>query len=299
MEEFLETTIDDLYDDEDDDMGQFRRGGRRRGSRRRRRAMRRLARMRKRERRIRGRAGLVPPGRRRTTMQQFKLPSGAVVCPGPGDIISISDEPIYDIIFINDFTALVNPLTFFASRTRQNQTLAVTNILTAGKLNYDVDVEALSVIFHPLDQATPLGNLAVQRFYEILQRATLELNIEERNNYVFPVRDCPAGSGIGGYVQTTQTDMRANIGIQNGSAQKGRRKLANPIAFTKNTHFSVKIQVTNADFLLLTNLTPSPATFPIALGVAMHGPEGIPLVPAAAGGLYQPEGMTTSAKIRG
>lgn len=228
-------------------------------------------------------------------MRRFKGPDGREYCPGVSDLIHISDEPLYDRFQFTDMNGatMVNPLPFFTQRTRQNNGVAVTNILTAGKFPYDLDIESFAVEYNPVDQNVLAGNVSTQRFYELLSRGTMELVFQGRTNYVFPISDCPAGTGIAGYVVTTENAMRSILGLQNGNTAKGRRRLPNPIAVRKDTAFAVLLHFSAADFALIVALTDP--TVPIGISVKLYGPEGVPLVPAAAGGLWDPQGMSAAA----
>lgn len=265
------------------------------GRRRRNRAGRMAAREARRAARVARRAarrGGVGPGRNRTRVFATPGQDGMqFFCPAPGDLIVITDEPIYDTLYLTDLSTWPQRQTFFDTRIRDqnNQGPALTNLLTLGKHNYDMDIESFAVSFHPVDGNTRAINLAQQRLLEAIGRGVFEYKVQQQNNIVFPVADCPAGSGTFENHATTENNMRT-LSIQNGSPAKGRRRLNKVVAARKDTAFNCFIHVSVADAAMIAALTDDPS---IALGVRVgfYGPEGIPLVPSSAGQLSHPQGV--------
>jgi hypothetical protein len=230
------------------------------------------------------------PGRYEAAARTFVLPDGSRVCPGPTDMITLSDEGFYDSIDITDLSTWPNPAPFFTTRSRETNGVAVTNLLDATKANYDVDIESIGVAFHALDSHVALSNADVQTLAEIIARGVLEYNIQSKFNVVYPVADCPAGSGTWHDVFTTENNMRT-LAIQNGDPSKGRRKLTALLPMRKNTSFSDRIHLSAADAVLVAALANDPANRPFQVKVHMYGPEGVPLVPGTAGALLRPQGL--------
>jgi hypothetical protein len=231
----------------------------------------------------------VGPGRVETVARTYRLPDGRLVCPGPSDLILISDEPQYDSIYQLDLSAWGPDQTFFDVRRRTPQTVARTSLLEPTRVNYDMDIESIGVAFHCIDAGSAAINADQQTLLEIVARGVLEYNVQQKDNRVFPVSDCPAGSGTWRECNTTQNNMRT-LGIQNGDPSKGRRKLNAVIPVRKATSFVVTTHMSQEDEALLAGLTNDP-TRGLQVRVALYGPEGVPLVPSGAGALTQPQGI--------
>jgi hypothetical protein len=269
----------DEYDVELDGLGRVRvRGVGRR--------LRRQAKIAKRIERLRERGARV--GRANAIAQQYRLPDGRVVCPSPSDLILLSDEPMHDIVNLTDLSTWPQDQAFFNTHTRASDGPAITNLLRAGQANYDMDIESLAVQFHAIDAGSAAINADQQTLLEILGRGVLEYRVEEKTNVLWPVADCPAGSGTFNAVNTTQNNMRT-LSIQNGHPGKGRRMLTQRLPVRRTTAYSDHLHVSAADRALITGLTNDP-TRSLGVRVLHYGPEGVPVIPAGAGGLLQAQG---------
>jgi hypothetical protein len=241
----------------------------------------------------RRRIGRMGPGKHNTMSRTYILPDGSKVCASPVDMIHISDEPTFDTVFLTDLSTWPAEQVFFNTRTRGENGDQVTSILAPGQVNYDIDVESVAVSFHPLEGPTKAINRALMTFFEVLQRAAVVLGIQEKTNYLFTAQDCPAGGGVWKQVFTTENDMRT-LAIQNGDPTKSLRRLPHPIALRMLTKFNVKIKLAAGDAAIIAALTDDPTGLPLAVRVTLKGPEGIPLIPAAAGTLTKTEGVVSA-----
>lgn len=196
----------------------------------------------------------------------------------------------------DNFANFESPSPFFAGRTTQNTSLAVTNVTDTNKLDADMLATSIAVDVHcDTDVDATAGAVATSvAFTEaVVNFGVLAISFGQDVKYVTPISDLPAGGGIAQQVKIRSVAVAADHDsayATNGTPDtRARRILDEPILFRRGVSFSISCQFTPNAVDKINGLAPLTGDFAALIRVKLIGVRGKPMLEGVPVGRLPPQ----------